>query len=82
MCLDKRTGRIIHDEQMKQNIGYYELAAMPDEQTVELRLQRNAIRLKFTDDPIPPESEKPSGAENKDATDKKDATQKPQETPR
>ena len=52
------------------------MAAIPEEQTVELRLQRNAIRLKYTDHPVPPDSDEPNDAEKGAGAKEKNAADK------
>jgi outer membrane protein assembly factor BamB len=62
MCLDTRNGRILHQETLKGAITLVELAAIPDEKTVELKLMRYSVRMKFTDDPDVAPPEKPAAA--------------------
>lgn len=52
MCLDTRTGRVLHEETMKGHIGLFEVVAAPEENAIELKLLRHSVRLKFTDEPV------------------------------
>ena len=54
-CLDTRNGRMLHREKVPNHIGIFELAGDPSAQLVELRLQRNTIQMRLTDEPLPPE---------------------------
>lgn len=54
MCVDKRTGRTVFDEQQaNEQLSYVDVAADIDQHQIELRLLRSTVRLTFTDKPWP-----------------------------
>jgi outer membrane protein assembly factor BamB len=57
LCLDKRTGRELLDEDITLQPNNYHLTMTADRQanTVTLNLSNHTFTLTFTDDPIPPE---------------------------
>jgi outer membrane protein assembly factor BamB len=59
LCIDKRTGRVVANEAMPNSTGVFEAVGEPEKSQVEIRLTQNALRLKFTDQPLPAE-EKPA----------------------
>jgi outer membrane protein assembly factor BamB len=67
MCLDKRTGKVAYQEKMAGHIGIFEIDSRPEERIVELKLLRHSVRMKFTDEPIPPEEEAAADAAEKPA---------------
>jgi tetratricopeptide (TPR) repeat protein len=77
MCLDKRTGRIVHNERFEGHIGVLESVADPVQHSIELKLQNKGVKLTFTDQPLPhaakpdekPADDKPAaeGAEQPEA---------------
>ena len=67
LMIDKRTGRVVLDKRYKQQSGILELMGDPAGNTVDMRMQRNNMRLSFTDKALPPitkkkKAAKPSGA--------------------
>jgi hypothetical protein len=57
MCLDKRTGKVLHQEETVNNaFGTYDLDARPEDRTVEVRLPTQTISMTFTDEPLPAEA--------------------------
>ncbi|MGD9646797.1 MAG: PQQ-binding-like beta-propeller repeat protein [Pirellulales bacterium] len=77
LCIDKRTGKVLHQERVKSHLGMYELISEPANQTVELKLPQHSLRMKFTDKPEPPPEAAAEAAE--DPADKPD--DKPADTP-
>lgn len=59
LCVDKRTGRVVYDEQTPGPITSIELSGEPHERQVTLKTIRGAVRLTFTDDAWPPPGTKP-----------------------
>ena len=59
LCIDKRTGRVVYDEQSAGPITTIELLGDPDQHQVTLKTIRAAVRMTFTDDPWPPPSAQP-----------------------
>ncbi len=53
VCLDKRTGRIVYEQEIPNTTHTFELTGDQENHTVTLRLQRNQVKLAFTDQPIP-----------------------------
>jgi outer membrane protein assembly factor BamB len=53
LCLDTRSGAIIAQEQFAHASHRLEIAAVPDEARVEIRMQQETLSLQFTDEPIP-----------------------------
>lgn len=70
MCLDTRRGAVVHQETMKGAIPLFEVAAVPDQQIVELKLLRHSVRMKFTDEP---EEEAATGEQAKSSAADTDA---------
>jgi outer membrane protein assembly factor BamB/tetratricopeptide (TPR) repeat protein len=68
-CLDKRTGKMIHNEQMTQHISYFDVAALPEENQIEVRLQRDTLKLTFTDKPRSEEGEAQDEAKDSEEAD-------------
>ena len=56
LCIDKRTGRVVYNEQSAGPITTIELQGDPDQHQVTLKTIRAAVRLTFTDEPWPPPS--------------------------
>jgi outer membrane protein assembly factor BamB/predicted negative regulator of RcsB-dependent stress response len=54
LCLDKRNGHIIYDEQSTGPITTIEMIGSPEKQQVLLKTIRTAIRMTFTDTAYPP----------------------------
>ena len=54
LCVDKRTGQILHQEQLKTHITAFQLHGDPQRQQVELRLPRETIHMVFRQDEAPP----------------------------
>jgi outer membrane protein assembly factor BamB/tetratricopeptide (TPR) repeat protein len=54
LCLDKRNGRILHQEQSSIPLTSFDLTADPDRKTAELNLMRETIQIGFTDNPLDP----------------------------
>ncbi len=59
LCIDKRTGRVVYDEQSAGPITTIELQGDPDQHQVTLKTIRAAVRLTFTDEPWPPPAAAP-----------------------
>jgi tetratricopeptide (TPR) repeat protein/outer membrane protein assembly factor BamB len=57
LCLDRRTGRALLDEEVPLQINNYHFSMLGDRQTntVSLTASNHAYTLHFTDDPMPPE---------------------------
>lgn len=51
LCLDKRNGQTVYQEQLGSEFGTFELEADPAEQFVDLRLLRKTVRMQFTSEP-------------------------------
>ena len=51
LCLDKRTGHTVYQEQLGSEFGAFELETDPQQQKVHLRLLRKTVRMKLTDEP-------------------------------
>lgn len=54
VCLDKRTGHILHQERQANTVSAVNLVADPAIATVELNMQRAKVLMKFTDEPFDP----------------------------
>jgi len=67
LCLDKRTGRVVFEKQYANTSHTFEAIGNTEEHSVTLRLQRNRVKLTFTDRPItePAEPEAESTEEGK-----------------
>lgn len=52
LCLDKRTGAVLHEERVASHFGSFEVSGDPDNHQVALRLLRESIQMTFTDRPI------------------------------
>lgn len=63
-CLDKRTGRMVFQQDMEQPIMMVDMVGDPDKHEVLLRTPVNSYRLKFTNEPddAPPAKEKKTSA--------------------
>jgi outer membrane protein assembly factor BamB len=48
VCIDKRTGRILHQQENAGTISRVELVAHPEQQSIEVRTTSGGIRLHFT----------------------------------
>ena len=56
LCLDKRTGAVLHeDSDVSGSISSYDLEAERDASAVRITLPGESIRLRFTEEPAPPE---------------------------
>ena len=56
LCLDKRTGRVLFEvERQQPMVAAVEVLGSPEDHTIALQMQPDAITLKFTDNPVPPE---------------------------
>ena len=57
LCLDRRTGRALLDEEVPLQINNYHFGMTGDRQTntVSLTASNHTFSLQFTDDPVPPE---------------------------
>jgi len=53
LCLDKRDGAIVFQEEIGQHVQSLEIAARPDANAIDLKLPRNTIALTFTDQAPP-----------------------------
>jgi outer membrane protein assembly factor BamB len=55
LCLDKRTGRVLHQEEFPPTVAFnnYELEGRPDAPVVELRLPSATLNLTFTGESLP-----------------------------
>ena len=53
LCLDTRSGAIVAQERFDHASHALEIAAMPGESRVEIRVQQETLSLQFTDEPIP-----------------------------
>jgi hypothetical protein len=56
LCIDKRNGRIAYKAEFTNNAGILDITGDAGKKTVDLVMQRNTIRLTFTDKAIPPAS--------------------------
>lgn len=76
LCLDKRTGRVLHQEETSQQpqLQLYDLTARPSDGIVELRTTKEMIVMKFTDEPVPDEPEQDAA---KPGADEKSPDEKP-----
>lgn len=54
MCLDKRNGRVIYEEDLPQPIGSVDVTSDVDKHEVTVRTMKSSKRLVFTDRPLPP----------------------------
>lgn len=54
-CINKRTGGVAYQERLKGHIGMFEIVPDLEARMIELKLLKHSVRMKFTDDPIPPE---------------------------
>ena len=57
LCIDKRNGRTAYKAEFVNNAGLLDITGDAEKKTVDMVMQRNTIRLTFTDKPIPPASE-------------------------
>jgi outer membrane protein assembly factor BamB/tetratricopeptide (TPR) repeat protein len=57
LCLDRRTGRAVWEEELTQPMNLFncEVSGDRDKKTVTMAMPGQAITLRFTNDPIPPE---------------------------
>ena len=57
LCLDRRNGRALLDEEVPLQINNYHFSITGDRQTntVALSVSNHTFTLQFTDDPVPPE---------------------------
>ncbi len=56
-ALDKRTGRMVCDQQFSGASALFRVSGNPAGKTVEIQSHQNTITLTFTDRPLPPASE-------------------------
>jgi hypothetical protein len=61
LCLDKRTGRVLLDHESDQSSSTFAVTGDPKSDTVDIHLQRQGVRLTFTDEPWPAENEASAG---------------------
>lgn len=56
LCLDKRTGAVLHDEaQIPGDTRSYDIEAERDASAVRVTVPGKSIRIRFTEEPAPPE---------------------------
>jgi outer membrane protein assembly factor BamB len=53
-CIDKRSGRIVYQNDQLKQTYLMEIVGDPEKKTVELRMLSETVTLTFTDKPIPP----------------------------
>ncbi len=53
LCIDKRNGRTAYSEEIPNSTSVFELSGDPVKKTVTLALQRNTVKMTFTDKPLP-----------------------------
>ncbi len=53
LCLDRRNGRIVHQQDAPGTIGYYEVKGDAESSTVQVDLARTVLMLRLTDEPRP-----------------------------
>jgi hypothetical protein len=56
LCIDKRTGRVVHRQEFPYTTSTFLLSGDPQTKTIELVLSRHRVKLTFTDEPLPPPS--------------------------
>ena len=56
LAIDKRNGRTAYKEQFTNNMGLLDISGDAQTKTVDLVMQRDTVRLTFTDKPLPPPS--------------------------
>lgn len=78
LCMDKRNGRIVHDEKKKSPMSMFEINGDPERNEVLIKSNSTALKLTFTDKPYPPEEKVPpkSDENNKAGDGKKDPDKK------
>lgn len=71
LCLDKRNGRVVFQESLKnEQINGFDVEASPENKTMEIKLTQSVVKLTFTSDPLPPEAkESPKKKEEKEKED-------------
>ena len=77
MCLDKRNGRVIYEEDLPGPIGSVDVASDVDKHEVTIRTMKSSKRLVFTDRAVPPPADKKSEEktdENKEQPKATDST--------
>lgn len=57
LCIDKRTGRVVLSESLPYITSTFEIGGDPADDVVEVRLQQNTLSMKFTGEPLAPETE-------------------------
>ncbi len=57
LCLDRRSGRLVWKEDLSQPANFFncEIGGSRERQTVTVTMPTQAIALRFTNDPVPPE---------------------------
>ena len=69
MCLDKRNGRVVYEEDLPGPIGSVDVACDVDKHEVTVRTMKSSKRLVFTDRPVaPPPEEKKDKPKTTDST--------------
>ncbi len=53
LCVDTRTGAIVAHREFNQGSNTFEIAALPQQSRVEIRMQQETFDLQFTNEPIP-----------------------------
>ncbi|MHB8897570.1 MAG: outer membrane protein assembly factor BamB family protein [Thermoguttaceae bacterium] len=53
LCLDTRNGQIVARRDFTHGGNMLEIAALPEESSVEIRMQQETLRLEFTGQPVP-----------------------------
>ena len=53
LCLDKRTGHILHEEKTNRALNGMDLEGSPDNNIVKVKMIQGGLTLKFTDQPWP-----------------------------
>ncbi len=70
LCINKRDGRIVYEEQFDNHMRVFDVACDAEKKTVTLTMQKKTVTLTYTDDPLPPppaadaDPAKPSSAKN------------------
>jgi len=53
MAIDKRTGQVVRPKERFEGLSHLRLVGDPEKKVVEIHLQRQVVKLNFTDQPIP-----------------------------
>ena len=51
LCLDRRNGRVLHEETSKNYNNMYQIVADSDKKLIEVRIRQSTIKLTFSDEP-------------------------------